>query len=313
MDDAKLWALLERLVEMSDDPSALLEELRGERELLLSDRFLAFLEDAATELDAAGDDAAVETLAELYRLLEMCREAGIELAVEAAFLEPPEEELVQEFAASYRRAEQLEARFEANDDPAALDAAIELATELIEHPVAAAWPDVRLGTLAGLASLRGRRYRQRSQSADLAATLELVERVVAVTPPGSRVRAMAHMIVSEARRTRYAVSRSPDDLDRAVGSAQAAVAETPATSPERPRYASEFGVACLFRYEATGDAGDLQRAVAVLEEAARQAQDVLADDHADRPLCLAALAAGLWARYRHTGDLTDLDDAAVAA
>jgi CHAT domain-containing protein/tetratricopeptide (TPR) repeat protein len=137
--------------------------------------------------------------------------------------------------------------------------------------------------------------------------------VAAVAPPGAQARVMALMVASEARRTRYGVSRSRHDLDRAVGSAQAAVAETPTTSTEWPRYGSELGVACLFRYEVTGDVRDLERAVTVLEEAARTAGEVLPADHADLPMCLASLAAALWARYRQAGTLADLERAAIAA
>jgi CHAT domain-containing protein/tetratricopeptide (TPR) repeat protein len=313
MDDSEYWALVERLFEVGDDPAGLARELQQHRELLLSVRFQAFLENAAAELDTAGEHAAVDALAELLRLLELCREAGIGLAVEAVFLDQPEDGEIDEFKARYQRAEQLEAQFEADNDPATLDAAIELATELIEHPVAAARPDVRLATLAGLASLRGRRYRQRSDQADLAAAIDLAEQVAEVTPRGAQARVLALMIASEARRTRYVFSRSRDDLDRAVDAAQAALAETPATSTERPRYGSELGVACLVRYEVTGDVNDLQRAVEVLEEAAQNAREVLPGDHADLPLCLASLAAALWARYRQAGSLTDLDSAAIAA
>jgi tetratricopeptide (TPR) repeat protein len=313
MDDSEYWALVEQLFEVGDDPAGLARELQQHRELLLNVRFQAFLENAAAELDTAGEHAAVDALAELIRLLELCREAGIELAVEAVFLDPPEDEEIEEFKARYQRAEQLEAQFEADNDPATLDAAVELATELIEHPVAAAWPDVRLATLAGLASLRGRRYRQRSDEADLAAAIELAEHVAAVTPRGAQARVLALMVASEARRTRYAVSRSRDDLDRAVESSRAALAETPAASAERPRYGSELGVARLVRYEVTGDVSDLEEAVAALEEAARNARELLPGDHADHPMCLAALAAALWARYRQAGNLTDLEHASVAA
>jgi CHAT domain-containing protein/tetratricopeptide (TPR) repeat protein len=313
MDDSVYWALVERLVELGDDPNGLLRELRQHRELLLSAGFQAFLEDVARELEAAGDHEGVDTLEDLMWLLDLCREAGIELAVEARFMDPPDEGLIEEFWDGLRRAEQLEAQFEAVQDEAALDAAIELVTELVAHPVAPALPHVRLASLAGLASLRGRRYRQRSDLADLEAAIRLAEQAAAVPPPGAQARVLALMVVSEARRARYAISRSRDDLDRAVDAAQAAVAETSADSTERPRYGSELGAACLTRYEVTGDVSDLEGAVTVLEEAARTAGEVLPADHADLPMCLAALAAALWARYRQAGNLADLERATVAA
>jgi hypothetical protein len=200
MDDSECWALLERLVELGDDPDGLVRELRQHRELLLSAGFRGFLEDLARELAAAGEDEEAGVVEDCLGLADLCREAGIELAVEAFFLEPLDDEEFEEFKAGYRRAEQLEARFEAVQDEAALDAAIELVTELDAHPVASAWPDVRLAALAGLASLRGRRYRQRSDPADLEAAIQLAEQVAAAPPPGAQARVMALMVLSEALR-----------------------------------------------------------------------------------------------------------------
>ncbi|NED09375.1 tetratricopeptide repeat protein, partial [Streptomyces sp. SID6648] len=74
--------------------------------------------------------------------------------------------------------------------------------------------------------------------------------------------------------------------------------------PGRATILSTLGMALRARYERTGDAGDLDEAVAV----GREAAEATPDDHPARTLRLSNLAVILQARFGRTGSLTDLGE-----
>ena len=107
---------------------------------------------------------------------------------------------------------------------------------------------------------------------------------------------------------RYQVYGQLPDLDRALALWQAAVAGTPAGSPDRAMYQSNLGNGLRARYGRTGAAADLDAAIAAWE-AAVAGTPAGSPDLAGRQ---SNLGAGLRARYGRTGAAADLDAAIVA-
>ena len=102
--------------------------------------------------------------------------------------------------------------------------------------------------------------------------------------------------------------------DRAIELLEPALAATAAGSPGRPRLLDNLGNALTERYQARGMAGDLDRAIELLETAL-----AAAPTNPDRPAMLNNLGGAPTQRYEAGGAVGDLDrgievlEAALAA
>ncbi|KUL21583.1 hypothetical protein ADL15_50335 [Actinoplanes awajinensis subsp. mycoplanecinus] len=100
--------------------------------------------------------------------------------------------------------------------------------------------------------------------------------------------------------TRYQHTRHLGDLDLIIELASSLLDVT--AGPDLAICLQNLGRALTERHLATGDMGDLQRAVAAQEKALR----AMPDDHPDRPAYLDNWASSLLCRWQASGDADDL-------
>lgn len=93
-------------------------------------------------------------------------------------------------------------------------------------------------------------------------------------------------------------------LDQAIGILRDAADATPDNNADRAARLSNLGLAYRLRSDRHGDRADLDRAIAIGEEAVSACHDEDA-----RAGCLANLADSLHARFEHNGDAADLESA----
>jgi len=104
---------------------------------------------------------------------------------------------------------------------------------------------------------------------------------------------------------RHSAQGRMGDLDRALELWQAAVAETPAGSPDRPMFLSNLGNGLSARFARNGRMQDLEEAIRVYEAAVAETPA----GSPDRPSRLNNLGNGLRARFARSGRVADLEEA----
>ncbi|MGW2160898.1 CHAT domain-containing protein [Nonomuraea sp. NPDC001699] len=124
-------------------------------------------------------------------------------------------------------------------------------------------------------------------------------------PVRGAVRVNAVLGLAEALRLRGQRTGGRADVEAAVTTVTAALADLPEGHPQRPACQVQLAVALSQRYTMSGDVGDLDRCVDV----ARSALGALPPHSPLRGPALHALSGGLWKRADHRGDLEDLDEA----
>ncbi|MGI5239764.1 CHAT domain-containing protein [Dactylosporangium sp. CA-139066] len=151
--------------------------------------------------------------------------------------------------------------------------------------------------LRGLAGALHQRHLATGDGADLERAVTLAGWALAAVPPGRPDRAAAAMDLAAVHLTRHAHTGVLADLARAVELAEDALA---AGGP--PAWLSTLSDAYQQRYVVTGDAGDLDRAIALGERAAVGPGFALAARQ-------VRLATAYWRRHRGAGRPGDLDRA----
>jgi tetratricopeptide (TPR) repeat protein len=306
LDDAVLWEQLLAGLMAAEDREGLASAIDRGRPDILGDRFDAYL----VRLAAEEPDAA-DLVAEVRLLLRACRDAGVELAVEAASSETFQQAAWAEIEPLYLRAQQQEAAFQETGSLAALDQVIDEARSLLDHPKVAAWPLAKLAVETTLGNFLGRRHVATGTVEDLERSGQQLRRVLDLAPSDHPVRPEALLNMSLYRRARFRLSADPADLDQAVALAIEMVSHAPGDPASQARFGSELGVAGYLRYVELGDPADLDRSIAALEQADAAARRLPGGD-ADRLAAFSTLGLGLWARYRRAGALDDLDRAIEA-
>jgi len=104
---------------------------------------------------------------------------------------------------------------------------------------------------------------------------------------------------------RHSAQGRMGDLDRALELWQAAVAETPAGSPDRPMFLSNLGNGLSARFARNGRMQDLEEAIRVYEAAVAETPA----GSPDRPSRLNNLGNGLRSRFARSGRVADLEEA----
>ena len=107
---------------------------------------------------------------------------------------------------------------------------------------------------------------------------------------------------------RHSAQGRMGDLDRALELWQAAVAETPAGSPDRPMFLSNLGNGLSARFARNGRMQDLEEAIRVYEAAVAETPA----GSPDRPGYLNNLGTGLSDRFARSGRVADLEEATNA-
>ncbi|WP_053760566.1 CHAT domain-containing protein [Streptomyces sp. AS58] len=225
--------------------------------------------------------------------------AVLRAAVEAAGTRPVRGMLQNNLAAT------LHIRAGYPGAPDSLDAAIEAGAAAV-----AATPEDNpnhAGTLANLGRMFRDRYERTGAVEDLDAAIFVLERSAAAGG-GDLTRALTLHNLSHVLHRRAERTGEPADLDAAIETGRAAVAATPAGTPDRAERMSLLSVLLRDRAGATGSDDDLDQAVAL----ARAAVDIAVPDDATRAAHLSNLAAFLELRFQNKGDGADIDDAVRA-
>jgi len=146
------------------------------------------------------------------------------------------------------------------------------------------------------------RYLLSSDVEVLADAIGMAERACAVADmPGPRIE------LGDLLTLRHQTTGDVDDLDRAVGLLDGALAQLHNSAHERPRAMVDLAVALSERHTVRGDPADLARAIRLIEAA----RALLPDSAPDRPSADAQLAVMLYRRFESAGGLDDLDRAAA--
>ncbi|MFF5714375.1 CHAT domain-containing protein [Streptomyces sp. NPDC012756] len=104
----------------------------------------------------------------------------------------------------------------------------------------------------------------------------------------------------------FAHTKNAEDVNEAIEYGYRAVRATPAGDPERTMYQIGLVEALRDRFDALGDFGDLDEAVAVCRAAARGAAQL---DHPDQAMVMSVLGSVLQQRYERDGTSEDRDEA----
>src|SRR5208337_4406376 len=107
-------------------------------------------------------------------------------------------------------------------------------------------------------------FQASGDQADLATAVDLGEQLLAATPPGSPRRTTALIQVGMVRRTRYALTADPADIQSSMTCLQEAVADD---GQYRSQALSALGEALATRHRLVGDFADLDAAVELYREA----------------------------------------------
>jgi tetratricopeptide (TPR) repeat protein len=138
--------------------------------------------------------------------------------------------------------------------------------------------------------------------ATLADAVEALRAVVSAVPAGSLDEALALSSLGTAL-------VAAGDTDAAVDALRRAVALTPPAHTQAGAHLANLAMACIGRYEDTGEEAALDEAI----EVARQAVDATPSDHAERAGRITNLADALSLRHELTGDLHSLNEAIAAS
>jgi hypothetical protein len=180
---------------------------------------------------------------------------------------------------------------------------------ILRGPIRAArQPVIEALRLRHLASCEQELYLRHGPRQLLDQAIRRFQRALALAGKQSVLRPMLLTELGTALQDRFAEDEDPDDIDRAVGLAQEAVAEagSGASRPDLACHLINLGTALNTRYERAGDPRDLDGALRHWTAAL----DALPPMSSYRPAFLERLALGLLMRWEHEGgDEADLDAA----
>ncbi|XRQ08752.1 CHAT domain-containing protein [Actinomadura welshii] len=203
----------------------------------------------------------------------------------------------------------LDYRFRETGARADLNRAVELKRRAVEALPANS--RYRPGVLANLGTALSSRFDLYGEPADLTGAVDALQQALDARPSNHPSRPADMSSLANAYRSRYeyqlryGTGADPDDLERAMRYASAAVDATPSGHPERPGRLGNLGNTLITRYEQHGDPEDVTAAEAAVKEAVNLADAGNADLYALLD-CLAMVMA-----YRHLEFDTaeDLDNA----
>jgi Tetratricopeptide repeat len=184
------------------------------------------------------------------------------------------------------------------------------AISLCADAVGSAAPDSpdRPGCLVHLALGLYRRYEATGTIDDLDRAVELLDEAVRGSPRSVDTPAWAANLgaaLRERARLHGAGAGADTDLHDAIRTLRGALSLSPADSPHRLAYLTNLANALRDRYQATGDASELDASIALLE----QALGITGPRAADCGTLLANLGAALRDRYQRTHSPRDLERA----
>lgn len=168
---------------------------------------------------------------------------------------------------------------------------------------------LRACMLNALSSRLSKRFTILADLHDLETAVELLHDALAL-PGSSDTHLRASMLdnLSISHRRLHTRLGHTHDLDAAIRASRSAVAETPASHPDRASILNNLGNALHTRFESHGALADLQSAIAT-STAAIAATKI----PADRAVRLSNLACSLAQRFERVGDLADLDRAVASS
>lgn len=169
----------------------------------------------------------------------------------------------------------------------------------------------RLLCLRELSTVLRSRYERTQEMADLDEAIETLGKVLLITESGDRpfVRVMDLTTVCFLLVQRFARTKQPSDLDRALDLGRQAAERVPRTSRLYTTCQNNFALALRTRYEHTQDVANLEEAI----ELARRAVDGTPEDDPERAVHLLNLARALHHRHRRGGDRAELARACALA
>ncbi len=196
----------------------------------------------------------------------------------------------------------LSARFDLTGDNADLDRAIDVLEEAATSTPTAD-PD-RVGLFSTLRIALCSRFERAGDAADLNRALRVLELAANSTPTGSTDRRTLLLGVASVFYLRSTALGDLADLQRAIKIYDKYATTAPTDSDEASE-CSNFAIALQTRFERTGNAADLDRAIELLELA--QAATPIEDPQWAAGPC--NVAGALMARFERNGDPADLDRA----
>jgi tetratricopeptide (TPR) repeat protein len=153
-----------------------------------------------------------------------------------------------------------------------------------------------------------KRYDAGGEIADLNRAVDMLERAVGQTPPGSPDRPERPSSLGSALSARYDHGGEVAALQQAIKRFEEALEGAGAGSASRQVWLTNLASSLSRRYDHSGDCADLDRAIDAFERAV----DRTPPRSTDLPARVASLAGGLLDRYRRGGDVADLTRAVEA-
>jgi CHAT domain-containing protein/tetratricopeptide (TPR) repeat protein len=296
-------ALIELLDAFVNAPSLLdARQILERSPALMSAEAESILANNVASLREQGHTAAAEHVASYITILRQSRSEGLDVAFrEAASANPePPPELLPLLSEAY----EAERSFEASGNPTALDAAARAWERALMHPAfATAAPRIRSLTANEAGSVMMRRFVARGDRADLDAAIRLWTRTAEEAVPDDPALPMLLSNLAGGLVSRHRTSRAREDLDLAIE--HLTRAEGIASISDSAIIVSGLAAALDARHQLTGDATDLERALAL----ARRALAAAGPGSPDRAAHLNNLGALLDRRFSLGGEVADLDTA----
>jgi hypothetical protein len=165
--------------------------------------------------------------------------------------------------------------------------------------------DFRLCLLNDGAHAHMLRYLVLGDAEDLYVALDVWERAVAETPPGSGQRPGRLSNLGNGLVQRYLITAERAYLERAIALHRQALATADPQSASRGGTLSNLASALILRHARTGQQSDLDDVVELLREALRD----IPDDSSDCPGLIANLGGALLTRFERHGAPDDLQEA----
>lgn len=209
----------------------------------------------------------------------------------------------------------LQARYDAEHHEKDLEECTELLRLALETPNCT--PITSLMTLELLSFAIDRRYERTGHPEDLDAYIDLRRQLVEMRQRGHYD---SFFILANALCDRYRRTSQSKDLEEAIDLYQEAAPLIPAEQDtpdfldaednlfvpprsERGLYMSNYAAALLLRYDYSGTKHDMDRSIAMAEEAI----GFFDSDSPDKSLCMTNLASGFRNRFLQSGEVVDLD------
>ncbi|NPA06134.1 MAG: hypothetical protein GXO54_01880, partial [Chloroflexi bacterium] len=248
------WMAFQDLLE---DAGALGKTLRGLLALTSPQEHRAYLE-AHPELLSEEGLALLERLVEatpdpqirqgLAFFLQIHRRAA-QVGVEQTFAELTDPDLPAELRSLVQQAKEAEAHYRRTGDRQALDRAVALWEQILNHPaLQQADARARLAVLNDAGTAHLYRYWARGQMAGLDRALTLWQQAVRLTPEGSPDLPSILNNLALGLRDRYARTGDLADLEQAIAHWQEAVRLTPEGSPDLPGFLNNLANGLRARY-----------------------------------------------------------------